>query len=136
MFPPVFDLGTVVAPLVEMQILIADDNPDFASLLCEFLVDEGYTVEVANDGLEALHVIGERGPPQVLILDGRMPGLDGHGVLEQVRARGYDSKVAVVTAFPGRNEKRQYEQEGADVVLSKPVPMSRILSWIEGLGTV
>lgn len=71
----------------KINVLIADDNKDFCSILCEYLStqDDINIVGIAKDGIEALKLLEEK-KPDVLILDIIMPHLDGLGVLEKLNS--------------------------------------------------
>src|SRR5689334_16291175 len=73
---------TVVAP----YILVADDDPSNREVIALGLTEEGYQVATAADGQEALEAI-ERERPRVLLLDLRMPVLDGWGVAHELKER-------------------------------------------------
>lgn len=105
------------------RVLVVDDNADLAELLSEVLVDEGHEVVTAGDGLEAVAQLDAGFTPHVAIVDSRMPGLDGHGLLLHMRAAGLTTHVVILTAFPSRREAALFKQEGADQVLSKPISM-------------
>jgi CheY-like chemotaxis protein len=65
-------------------ILVVDDDDDFRAALCEVLSSAGYPVEQAGGGEEALLKVGEELPGMIL-LDLKMPGIDGWGVMERLR---------------------------------------------------
>jgi CheY-like chemotaxis protein len=73
-------------------ILVVDDDDDFREALCEVLIGAGYPVAQAASGEEALIRVGEETPGMVL-LDLKMPGIDGWGVMERLRA---DARTAAV----------------------------------------
>jgi DNA-binding response OmpR family regulator len=67
------------------SVVLAEDEGDLLELVESFLVEEGFEVRCASDGRQALALI-QRVRPDLLITDGAMPGLDGRGLLEAVRA--------------------------------------------------
>ena len=67
-----------------VQVLVVDDDDLIRGAVCGALEDAGYTVEEASDGLVALDVLRKDSHPKVVLLDLRMPGLDGAGVLGAV----------------------------------------------------
>lgn len=113
-----------------MDVLIADDNVEFAEMIGELMADEGFAVTVVHDGLQAITRLKDNDAPSIAILDNRMPGVSGHGVLSYIRSNNLDTRVLIITAFPSRQEEERFEHEGADGVLSKPVRMSRVLEVI------
>ena len=77
------------------HILVVEDETELAELFAEWLSEE-YDVEVATDGETALELVDD--DTDVVLLDRRMPGLSGDEVLETIRERGLDPRVAMVTA--------------------------------------
>lgn len=73
-------------------ILVVDDDADFREALCEVLGDAGYPVAQAGDGAQALARVAEE-VPGIILLDLKMPGIDGWGVMERLRA---DPRAAAV----------------------------------------
>jgi type IV pilus assembly protein PilB len=112
----------VMTPEGEMtaRILVADDDDQMRRLLKMVLEREGYVVEEARDGLDALDHI-ERHAPDLLLCDVDMPRLDGFGVLSELRARVQTSSLPVVM-LTGRIESEGDALElGAQDFLAKPV---------------
>jgi signal transduction histidine kinase/CheY-like chemotaxis protein len=81
------------------RLLVVDDDPNVADMVRQLLEGESCTIDVARDGREALRAIAER-PPDAVLLDLLMPGLDGFAVLEQLQADPgrRDIPVIVLTA--------------------------------------
>jgi CheY-like chemotaxis protein len=73
-------------------ILVVDDDADFREALCEVLAEAGYPVEQAGDGAQALARVAAE-VPGIILLDLKMPGIDGWGVMERLRA---DPRAAAV----------------------------------------
>jgi CheY-like chemotaxis protein len=65
-------------------VLVADDDPVIRHAVRDILEDEGYSVLIAQNGIEALNLLRSTSPPLVVLLDLRMPQLDGAGVLRMV----------------------------------------------------
>lgn len=80
----------------EPQLLLVDDDPQVREVYTEFLAED-YTVETATDGSGALERMDDS--IDLVLLDRRMPGLSGDEVLEELRDRGYDCPVIIVTAI-------------------------------------
>lgn len=86
------------------SILVVDDNQDVREGLCEFLVEEGYSVRGAENGAQALYDLKTKGLPDVVLLDLKMPTMDGYEFLRR-RAADEDVRevpVIVVSATLGR----------------------------------
>ena len=69
----------------QKRILVVDDEPDFASIVQDNLTKEGFAVEIAYDGIEALEKV-KANPPDVIILDVMMPRKDGYAVCAELKA--------------------------------------------------
>jgi DNA-binding response OmpR family regulator len=80
------------------RILVVDDEEGIRQLYKEELEEEGYEVELAERGEEALEKIS-RSKPQVVILDLKMPGMGGLEVLERIREQDKDLPVIICTAY-------------------------------------
>jgi EAL domain-containing protein (putative c-di-GMP-specific phosphodiesterase class I)/CheY-like chemotaxis protein len=99
------------------HILVVDDEPAILSLVTEVLAEHGYRVETAANGEEALASMARQRPGLVL-LDVHMPVLDGEGFVSEMRSRGLDVPVIILTAGPSAElwEKRL----GAQGAVQKP----------------
>ncbi len=102
------------------RILIADDNADMREHVAHILMDE-YELESARDGEEALRLL-RRNPPDLLLSDIMMPGLDGFGLLQAVRADPALSTLPVIFLSARAGEEMRIEglEAGADDYLVKP----------------
>ena len=116
------------APSVEAlpKILIVDDDASLVDTLWEALSSEGrYKVEVAHDGYEGLIKVGSFAP-RLLILDLRMPGLDGFQVCRRVKADPamQDTRILAITGHGGPHTREQVLEAGADGFLAKPISLN------------
>jgi two-component system response regulator (stage 0 sporulation protein F) len=107
----------VSAPLG--RILIVDDDPPVREVLAEFFTSRGYAVEPVADGLTALAAV-ERARPDLVLLDVRMPGLDGVEVLRRIRALDAAVPVIMVTANEDAGLARETLKIGAFDYIEKP----------------
>lgn len=109
-------------------ILVVDDNAANRALAQECLEDEGYTVVLARDGQEALALF-EQVQPDCVVLDVRMPGLDGFAVCERMRAlpRGPDTPILFLTALRDVDTFDRAAMAGGDDFLTKPVRPAELL---------
>ena len=80
----------------ESRILVVDDDKNICELIRLYLQKEGYTVEIANDGLAALEKFSQN-PPAAVILDFMLPKIDGIEVLKRMRKAG-NIPVIMLTA--------------------------------------
>mgnify|MGYP001577916513 CR=1 FL=1 len=108
------------------KALVADDEPDMRWLLTGVLRDQGFQVVAAEDGQAALEQI-TREPPDVVLLDLRMPGLGGIQVLEQARAVAPHMLVVIVTAYGDLPSAVQALRLGAYDFLTKPFDNDEIV---------
>ena len=106
------------------RIVVADDDKNLRRVVGELLEEAGYAVEVAADGVEALAAIA-RGEPALLLLDVRMPRLDGLGVLEYLGQRARSFPVIVITAQ--EDACHEAVARGAKRVLVKPLSLDGLL---------
>jgi len=114
-----------------MNILVVDDDPEIVSLLKRGLVYEGYTVETASNGLEALTRVRER-EPDMVILDIMMPGIDGTEVSKRLRAAG-NVPILMLTAKGTVADKVAGLDSGADDYLVKPFAFDELLARVRAL---
>ena len=117
-------------------ILIVEDEAIMRESLRDWLTDSGYQVEAVEDGEEALKTIAER-DFGLLILDLRLPGKDGLGVLQEARARMPQLKGIIITAYPSLETAVQAMKEGAVDYLPKPFDLNQLEELVrETLGPV
>jgi CheY-like chemotaxis protein len=113
-----------------MRILIVDDDAGMADTLGDILEAKGYRVEIALDGLQALARL-EAQPYHVIFLDFKMPQMDGLEVLRRVRRMAPGTLVVMMTAYARPDMMAEAEREGALAVLAKPLPVERLLQFLE-----
>jgi len=101
------------------RILIVDDEPFNLDLLEQELTDRGYTIERANDGTEALGKV-ESFQPELILLDYQMPDMNGVEVLKEIRHRGNDTPVIMITAYGTIERAVEAMKEGAYDFIPKP----------------
>jgi two-component system, chemotaxis family, chemotaxis protein CheY len=114
----------------ERPILVVDDDPTILVTVCEALDLEGFPVVTATNGAEALEAV-DRDDPSLVLLDMRMPVLDGWGFMGAVRERGLNLSVVVMTA--AADARRWAREIGAQGVLPKPFELDELLSAVERL---
>jgi len=113
-------------------ILIVDDDPKLLKMLQRTLAYEGFRVLSATNGNEALSEL-QAHRPDVMVLDWLMPGLDGLGVLERVRAAGDKTLVLMLTARDAVEHRVEGLESGADDYLVKPFAPAELLARIHAL---
>jgi DNA-binding response OmpR family regulator len=112
-----------------IRILIADDEVEFASTLATRLELRGYVTEIANSGEETLEAI-TRQVPDLLLLDLKMPDLDGLEVLAKLRENYKELKVIILTGHGSFSSGNQGMTLGAFDYIVKPVELSLLLEKI------
>jgi len=109
---------------------VVDDDPSIVAVVTDILVAEGHDVVSAENGAEALaKVDGEA----LVLLDMRMPVLDGWGFTRQFRASGKSSPIVVMTA--AENARRWAEENGAAGYLAKPFEIDALIAAVERYAT-
>lgn len=114
------------------RILIIEDDKEMRSLLEDFLKDEGYEADSANNGSEAFGRLAQE-PFDLVITDIRMPGLTGLDILSAVKKFQPELPVIVITAFGGEEVYRRSMARGADGYLEKPIHFYKLRNLIQEL---
>ena len=114
-----------------MRILVVDDDPEIVSFVRRGLAYEGYKVDTAGDGTEALTKARDR-EPDLVILDIMMPGMDGIEVAKRLR-QGGDVPILMLTAKGTVADKVTGLESGADDYLVKPFAFDELLARVRAL---
>ncbi|WNW13615.1 heavy metal response regulator transcription factor [Pseudomonas sp. DTU_2021_1001937_2_SI_NGA_ILE_001] len=114
-----------------MRVLIIEDERKTADYLHRGLSEQGYSVDLAGDGIEGLHLSLEN-EYAVIVLDVMLPGLDGFGVLRALRARK-QTPVIMLTAREQVDDRIRGLQEGADDYLGKPFSFLELVARLQAL---
>nr|WP_099351136.1 two-component system sensor histidine kinase RcsC [Erwinia amylovora] len=109
----------------DILILVVDDHPINRMLLSDQLGSLGYRVKTAQDGVDALNVIG-RNEIDIVLTDVNMPNMDGYRLTQRLRELGKTFPVIGVTANALAEEKQRCIEAGMDNCLSKPVTMETL----------
>jgi two-component system, OmpR family, response regulator MprA len=115
-----------------MRVLVVDDEPAVREALGRTLRFEGYDVELAGDGAEALAAVSER-RPDMIVLDVMMPGLDGLEACRRLRAAGDTLPVLMLTARDRVGDRVAGLDAGADDYLVKPFALEELLARVRAL---
>ncbi|HEY7665898.1 MAG TPA: response regulator [Xanthobacteraceae bacterium] len=118
--------------LAGRRILLADDNADMRGYVGRLLAQSGYEVEPASDGFAALEA-SRRRKPDLVLTDVMMPGLDGFGLLRELRAdpRLADIPIILISARAGEEARIEGMQAGADDYLIKPFSARELLARVQ-----
>ena len=114
------------------RILVVDDDPKMLSLMRRGLSFAGYVVDQAGDGEEALEIARER-PPDLVVLDIMLPGLDGVEVCRRLRAADSDLPILMSTAKGRVPDRIAGLDAGADDYVIKPFDFDELLARIRAL---
>ena len=121
------------------KILVVDDEPDFASIVQSNLKKEGFQVEVAYDGVEAMEKI-KADPPDCVVLDVMMPEKDGYEVCAELKGdeKFKDIPVILLTAVADHVSSTRYSHADgmsteADDYLPKPASAEEITASVKSL---
>lgn len=114
------------SPQAAKKILVVDDEATVRFLLSRVLSHAGFAVEVATDGEAALQRI-QAACPDLVVLDLMMPGLDGWGVLERLKAMPVPPPVLIVSAHGDSDTPRRAAEAGAAGYMTKPFALKALV---------
>jgi CheY-like chemotaxis protein len=109
------------------RVLVIDDDASMREAVIEGLVERGYEASGAADGIEAFDRLERSGPPDVVVLDLSMPGMNGWEFLEELRDDGSYARVPVVVVTGCPDAK----VPDADAFIVKPAQLEEILRAVE-----
>jgi two-component system copper resistance phosphate regulon response regulator CusR len=115
-----------------MKILVVEDEPKTGDYLKQGLVEAGFVVDLARDGVDGLH-LGETGDYDLAILDVMLPKLDGWQVLAGMRRAGREMPVLFLTARDQVEDRVKGLEMGADDYLVKPFAFAELLARVRTL---
>jgi DNA-binding response OmpR family regulator len=110
-------------------ILIVDDEEDFAVALAERLAIRGFQVEATTSGSEALSRVRAT-DFRVVILDVRMPGINGVTLMSEIKLKRPDARIILVTGHGSMSDAMRGLEEGAVDYLMKPVDIEELIEKI------
>lgn len=118
----------------ETKILVVDDDPAILELVTGFLKNakKGYQLFTAADGFEAGRLLGLH-DPHLVILDLKLPGIDGFEVCRQIKDQHSRTRVLAITGYDNEENRQKIMKAGADAFLGKPFRMGRFLEECERL---
>lgn len=107
-------------------VLVVDDNKGICSLLFELFSDEGYVVDTAQSGAEALGKVCAE-TPSIILLDVRMPGMSGMETLNRIKQHAPDVPVVMITAYTELDTVQKAKENGLiHYYFSKPFDLNEI----------
>ena len=113
-----------------MKILVIDDERPIRNSLKEILGDEGYTVETAESGAQALELV-DKEKFDVIFCDIKMPGMDGMEVLSKLEEEGVEAAVIMISGHGDIDTAVECMKKGAFDFIQKPLDLNRILITIK-----
>jgi len=116
-----------------VRVFVVDDEPAVRESLRRALELEGYDVELAGSGEEAVQRLGRNGQPDAVILDVLMPGIDGLEVCRRLRATGNEIPILMLTARAEVDSRVAGLDAGADDYLAKPFALAELLARLRAL---
>src|SRR5579859_7849935 len=138
--PAILDLVYTTGPAVQsqaggprrMRILLVEDETALATLLKHGLEEQGYAVDVATDGEDALAFTATE-PYDLVVLDVMLPDLDGFNVCRRLRSDGANMPVLMLTALDSIEDRVAGLDSGADDYLPKPFDPRELLARVRAL---
>jgi CheY-like chemotaxis protein len=117
------------SPSVPAVVLVVDDQPFFTTMLRTLLEQQGFRVLVANSGPDGLK-LAKKQPPDIIVLDIEMPGMDGFTVCQKLKEDGGLKSIPVVI-LTGSNDPKLNEKAfkaGADITALKALSSERLVN--------
>jgi len=114
------------------RVLVVDDDPTVREVVVSYLTRAGLVVDEAGDGAEGLH-LAQATPPDLVVLDLMLPGLDGLEVLRRLRAQRGDLPVVLLTARGEENDRVLGLEVGADDYVTKPFSARELVLRVQSI---
>ncbi|WP_238014393.1 response regulator transcription factor [Dactylosporangium sp. AC04546] len=125
-------LEPVTDPPAAPRLLLVEDDRRLAGVLAELLTDEGYLVDLARDGQQGLH-LGLSRQYDVIVVDRRLPAIEGLDLVRRLRGRGVTTGVLVLTARGTVADRVEGLDAGAEDYLTKPFDTAELLARLRAL---
>jgi two-component system nitrogen regulation response regulator NtrX len=116
---------------MEGRILVVDDDPGVRKVLDRILSGAGYAVQKAGDAFQAIEMI-DAAPPDAALFDIKMPGMDGLGLMDNLRQRGLEIPIVVLTGHGDEFTSQHCLDAGAAAYLTKPPDRADLLLAVRG----
>jgi CheY-like chemotaxis protein len=113
------------------RVLVIDDDPSIRQMVAYALDDEGYHVAEASDGQTALELVGQQ-HPDLILLDMKMPGMDGWEFVKRYRAR-YDHQAPIVVLTAAPDAAQRGAEVNAEGHVSKPFDLDNLVERVSTL---
>lgn len=122
--------AVILSPLMTKNILVVEDDQGLQKYLKELLLDNGYSVQISSDGVQALNAINKL-TPDLVILDLGLPNMSGEAVCMEIRKKYPDLRVIILTAKDGVEDIVAGLDLGADDYMTKPFIADELLARIK-----
>jgi DNA-binding response OmpR family regulator len=116
-----------------MRVLVVEDDPRLARQITRELQRNNHEPRACNNGAEGLEM-ALVDPPDLIVLDLNLPGLDGLSVLARLRAAHSTARILILTALGGVSDRVKGLKAGADDYLAKPFSLNELMARVEALG--
>ncbi|MBD3186633.1 response regulator [Candidatus Bathyarchaeota archaeon] len=113
----------------EIDILIVDDDAGITETLQDILLELGFVVKTVNNGLDALHRVSTL-DTRLILMDIKMPGMNGVEVLRKIKQLNPSLKVAMMTAYSLPSKIQQSFELGAERVFQKPLEIEELIEFL------
>src|ERR1700712_639030 len=120
-------VATVAKTAAKQRVLVVDDEENVSHLVSSALRFDGFETITADNGNSALAAVAEQ-DPDLLVLDVMMPGLDGFGLLNKLRAAGSQVPAIFLTARDGASDRVKGLRAGDDDYVVKPFSIEELLA--------
>lgn len=111
---------------MKLDVLLVDDESEFVDAFAERLRLRGFSPHIANNGEQALRMVDE-GKAQIMILDLKMPGIDGMEVLRRVKKKHPETQVIILSGHGSEKDEEAARNIGAFEYLRKPTDIGAVL---------
>lgn len=113
----------------KLKILVVDDDRRMVKTICDILNVKGYAAMPTYSGEEALGQVREA-PPDCVLMDIKMPGIDGVATLKIIKELMPELPVVLMSAYAAEEQVAEAKRHGASTVLGKPIDFKQILSFL------
>ncbi len=112
------------------RILLAEDNATNQVYISHFLIEKGFALETAENGVQVLEMLENKGPFDVILMDVQMPEMDGLQATKKIRDAGNDIPIIALTAYAMEGDREKFIESGMDDYASKPVNIDELVQII------
>ncbi len=112
--------------MTKQRILVVDDERNMRTTLADILTDEGFEVSTAESGEKAVKICKHQ-PFDAVLMDVRMPGIDGIEAFRRIRRQGHEARVIMMSAYSVEHLIEETLEEGVVAFLRKPLDAAQLL---------